>query len=79
LATRVIDGSTIFEADACWLDSAETHWEKSARNYWSGKMSASPIREQLIHGAVYFPEWKKPPFGFFGMPSTVSQGAGAQS
>jgi hypothetical protein len=70
LATRVIAGSSIFEADASWLDGSATEWEQNARNYWSGKMSANPMREQLIHGAVYFPEWKCPPFGLFGMPST---------
>jgi hypothetical protein len=71
LATRVIEGSTVFEADASWLDSTEGQWEESARNYWTGKSSATPIRELLIHGAVYFPEWRKPPFGLLGQPSML--------
>jgi hypothetical protein len=72
IATRVLDGSTVFEADAYWLEGSENDWESNARKYWTGEMSNRPIRELLIHGCVYFADWKKPPFGLIGIPSTIA-------
>jgi hypothetical protein len=71
IATRTLKGSTVFEADANLLECSERDWENNARRYWSGQTSNYPIRELLVHGCVYFPDWKKPPFGFIGIPSTV--------
>jgi hypothetical protein len=71
IATRILKGSTVFQADANWLDCSQNDWESNAHKYWAGEMSDRPIREMLVHGCVYFPGWKKPPFGFMGMPSIV--------
>jgi hypothetical protein len=62
---RVIAGSVLFRADARWLDSRRENWEAKARRYWAGDVSELPMWEILAHGAVYFPDWQKPPFGLF--------------
>lgn len=72
VAARAVEHSTIFNADASWLDSSKNEWEAAARKYWSGEATSNPMPEQLLHGAVYFPDWKKPPFGLGGMPSTIA-------
>jgi hypothetical protein len=71
IATRILRDSTMFEADANWLECTEKDWEDSARKYWAGEMSDQPFPELLVHGCVYFPDWKKPPFGLGGFASTV--------
>jgi hypothetical protein len=72
LEARIVKGSSTLRTDAHWLDADRSHWEASARSYWSGEMSATPSPEILVHGAVYFPGWKNPPFGLFAgmMPET---------
>jgi hypothetical protein len=63
LLTRPVKGSVIFDTDASWLDASQSAWEDSAKQYWKGSISKSPMPERLVHGAVYFPDWEKAPFG----------------
>jgi len=61
--SRIVAMSAFHRADAKWLDCLENDWEDHARRYWSGEMSDDPIPEVLVDGAVYFPDWREPPFG----------------
>jgi hypothetical protein len=61
LETRIVEGSIWHRADVSWLDSNE-EWEGRARSYWRGEMSDTPAPEIIVHGAVFFPGWDKPPF-----------------
>ena len=63
LEARIVYPSQIHLADTKWLDSPESEWESAARNYWSEIMAKEPIPEIIVHGCVYFPGWKEPPFG----------------
>ena len=63
LEARILFGARIHIADAKWLDSPESEWESAARNYWSGVLTHEPMPEVIVHGCVYFPSWKEPPFG----------------
>jgi hypothetical protein len=67
LKTRVIKGSAIIRVDAHWLDCQQDEgaWEANALNYWTGERTADPTLEYLVHGSVYFPDWKEKPFGHF--------------
>lgn len=56
-------------ADASHLESSEQDWPEKAHKYWSGEISTTPKLEVLIHGPVYFPGWREPPFGLAGQPS----------
>lgn len=63
LEARVVKPTMLHRADARWLDSHESEWETSARNYWSARMTDDPIVECIAYGQVYFPRWREPPFG----------------
>lgn len=63
LEVRVTKGGKIRRADAKWLDCDEDRWEENAYQYWAGNMMCDPIPEVLVEGAVYFPGWKRQPFG----------------
>lgn len=63
LEARVVTTAMLHRADARWLDSHESEWETSARNYWSARMTDDPIVECIAYGQVYFPRWREPPFG----------------
>lgn len=63
LRVRILKGSNFFKADAKWLDCIEDKWEENAKNYWTGKQTSNPLPEILVDGGLYFPDWKRPPFG----------------
>lgn len=62
LEAHVLESTKLHKADARWLDASEYEWEKSARNYWSARFTDDPIVECVVHGQVYFPRWREPPF-----------------
>ena len=65
LETYIRDGSNLHRADSRWLDCTTENWEENAMRYWKGDMNENAISEVLVHGAVYFPGWDKPPFGMW--------------
>jgi hypothetical protein len=52
---RIVKGSTVHVADARLLECHEQGWDANANKYWQGEMTASPLREVLVSGTVYFP------------------------
>lgn len=63
LEARVIEGSEVHYGDARWLESPPEAWEANATLYWGGKLTKDILPETLVHGLVYFPGWRKAPFG----------------
>jgi hypothetical protein len=63
IEARIVEGAAIHVADARLLDCRESEWDANARKYWRGQMTASPFREVLVDGLVYFPGWRAKPFG----------------
>lgn len=61
LRTRITTSALYHTADATWLDCERRNWESYAYGYWSGRMTDSPIREVIVCGAVYFPDWDQAP------------------
>ena len=55
---RVLLGSVTHRADTSWLNRSPNEWASRAEKYWEGMMTDSPFPEVLIHGALYFPEWR---------------------
>lgn len=64
LEAYIRDDSNLHRADSRWLDCIPENWEENALRYWKGDMNENAIPEVLVHGAVYFPGWDKPPFGW---------------
>ena len=58
---RVIKGTTLHRADSAWLNCPQQDWVSCARNYWGGRLSSVPFPEILVHGAIYFPEYRSFP------------------
>ena len=56
---HILTGSVIHKADTHWLNSLPAQWEEYARKYWSSEMSHNPFPEVLVHGALYFQDWKQ--------------------
>ena len=56
---RLLVGSISHKADTSWLKCMEHQWEEYANYYWSGAASNSPFHEVLVHGVIYFPDWKQ--------------------
>jgi hypothetical protein len=65
LKARVDLKAKILRVDARWLDAHEPQWTANASRYWRGEMTADPRPEIIVEGAVYFPDWRDPPFGKF--------------
>lgn len=63
IKARIVEGATIHVADARLLDGGEEDWHARARDYWQATMTATPFREVLVDGFVYFPGWRAEPFG----------------
>lgn len=55
---RIVAGSRWHQADARWLERPPAEWDNSARSYWAGEITADPRLEVVIHGGLYFPEWR---------------------
>jgi hypothetical protein len=65
---RVTVGARTHRADGRWIEDSDAgRWRFNAEQYWRGEMTSNPLAEIIVEGAIYFPGWKKPPFGFFGM------------
>ncbi len=56
------EGLKLHVGDSKWLNTLKDEWPEAAHRYWSGAMSDAPLREIIVHGQVYFPDWQKPPF-----------------
>jgi len=56
--TRIVVGARVHRADSLWLNCHPLQWGKNAERYWRGEMTADPLPEILVDGAVYFPGWK---------------------
>jgi hypothetical protein len=63
IEARIVLGASVHLADAQLLECHEPDWEANARRYWQGEMTASPLREVLVDGPVYFPGWQAKSFG----------------
>jgi hypothetical protein len=55
-------GSKKLVADARWLHTTQDVWKESACRYWSGDVSEDPLREVIVHGRIFCPDWQSPPF-----------------
>jgi hypothetical protein len=63
IEARVVTTARTHRADSHWLDCQQPQWDENAERYWRGEMTADPLTEIVVDGAVYFPGWKDPPFG----------------
>lgn len=63
LDLHIVDGAAIHTADSKQLNATPDQWEEMAHKYWSGDLTDDPFLETIVHGAVFFPGWEKPPFG----------------
>jgi hypothetical protein len=63
LDARIATGARVHRAESRWLDCDQPRWDENAGRYWRGEMTADPLPEIVVDGAVYFPRWKQPPFG----------------
>ena len=48
LSARVVSTALLHRADARWLDKRESEWDLSARRYWSGELTDTPIVEVVL-------------------------------
>ena len=54
----IAQGSKVHEADAQLLRGSRESWPRNAERYWSGEKTNDPVPELLVHGSLYFPDWK---------------------
>jgi hypothetical protein len=54
----IAQGSKIHTADAQLLRGSRGSWTSNAERYWFGHMTDEPFPEVLVHGSLYFPDWK---------------------
>ncbi|MBB4001577.1 hypothetical protein GGR03_000624 [Aurantimonas endophytica] len=58
-----LPNTLIHVADSRLLDCQPVDWRQRALIYWRGECSANPLKEVILHGRVYFPDWESSPFG----------------
>lgn len=58
---RLLAGAVTHKADTTWLNCHEDEWVNCANKYWSGLMSNDAFPEMIVHGAIYFPNYKEFP------------------
>jgi hypothetical protein len=64
LRAQIVAGSTFATVDARWLDESDSSaWPSRAEKYWAGEHTGAPLEEVIVFGALYFPDWRKTPFG----------------
>lgn len=58
LRAWIAQGSKVHQGDAQLLRGSRDSWSGNADRYWSGEMTGDPFPEVLVHGSLYFPDWK---------------------
>ena len=62
---RVHKSGRIHRGHLGWFEEIESEWPQAARQYWAGDENPRPPGhwENVVHGALYFPDWEREPFG----------------
>ena len=54
----IAQGSKVHIGDTQLLRGTRDSWPSNAERYWAGEMTGDPLPEVLVHGSLYFPDWK---------------------
>ncbi|HEY0943109.1 MAG TPA: hypothetical protein VGE08_23695 [Steroidobacter sp.] len=58
---RLFSSAVRHTADSVLLNAQAADWEGNAHRYWQGEMTTQPLRETVVFGGVYFPDWNSIP------------------